>query len=295
MKMKMTAGLVAVVAITAIVISSGYAGADEQLTPEEIRDMVLANATAIDTYSFDMDMAMDMTMINETGKVDILELCVGDGVVDNKNHEMAMRMYIRTRITDNVGLPETTLTMRTKTYIVNNTLYMMEDILGESPNWTKMELPEADEYWESQDELKQQIELLNDSEVVRLEDAVVDGVDCYVLKIEPDLEKYWEGTMNDSLTNQTEMSDQMQNLTDLDDLSMMNISQIVWIAKDTKFPMMTQMTTETHFADIGVPETDEEFTMWVDLEMVLRFYDHNKPVSVELPAAAENATELTLP
>lgn len=302
MKRKMTAGLVAVVAITALVISSGYAGADEQLTPEEIRDMVLTNASAIDTYSFDLEMVMDMFMINETGsKIDLIELCTGKGVVDNINQEMATWMNLGTRITDKEELPETTLWMTLDLYIVNNTLYMQERIADESPNWTKMAMPEEDEYWGSEDDLKQQIkshdqlkqqlDFLNDSEVMRLEDAVVDGVDCYVLKIEPNLENYWDDLMNHSTTDEMEMSD--QNLSILDFYSQMNLTMTDWIAKDTKFPMMTLMTMELRSKDLAIPETEEKFSMWMDSEVVLRFYDYNKPVSIELPAAAENATELT--
>jgi len=80
-------------------------------------------------------------------------------------------------------------------YLVNNTLYLKMGLgIPQLPvQWTKREMP--DEFWASQNQLGLQMELLNISEVELLEDEKVNGVDCYVLKIEPDMNKFWDSTM----------------------------------------------------------------------------------------------------
>lgn len=79
---------------------------------------------------------------------------------------------------------------------------------------------------------------------------------------------------------------------------MMNLSTTVWIAKDRKFPMKTQMTMKKQMtlafmiSSEDVPDTEEVFpllTITMDFEMETIFYDYNEPVSIELPEGAEGA------
>ncbi|MBC8520735.1 MAG: hypothetical protein H8D26_01910 [Methanomicrobia archaeon] len=43
--------------------------------------------------------------------------------------------------------------------------------------------------------------------------------------------------------------------------------------------------------DLGVPETEKEFTVTVDQRTEMVFYDYNEPVTIELPEEAESAVE----
>jgi hypothetical protein len=76
--------------------------------------------------------------------------------------------------------------------------------------------------------------------------------------------------------NQSEWYEELQDLPGLDNQSIKNITTIQWIAKDTGFPLETQTTMRTATS----PDAEEEFTMTRDIEMEMRFYDYNEPVSI---------------
>jgi len=63
MKKKMKVGLVAIVAIAAIMMLSSYAGAAD---PDEIMELMPKNSTEVKTYKYDMNMTIDVLTGNET-------------------------------------------------------------------------------------------------------------------------------------------------------------------------------------------------------------------------------------
>jgi len=163
-------------------------------------------------------------------------------------------------------------------------------------HWTKMEMPEGyEELWESRNQVDKQMELLNISKVELLEDEKVNGVDCYVLKLTPDIEKYWKTVME-----QEGMSELMQNLRQNDSFDIGNMIKEIsikqWIAKDTKFPMKTEMQIKMVMSseDLNIPETKEKFTMTIDQTADMVFYDYNEPVTIELPKEAESAKDIPM-
>ena len=95
MKKKMKVGLLAIVAIAAVMMFSSYAGA---LSQDEIAGLML-NASEVDTYKFDMNTTMTMTtemlMGNETNATEPMVMVMvgnGSGVVDNINKSMMIVM-----------------------------------------------------------------------------------------------------------------------------------------------------------------------------------------------------------
>ncbi len=133
----------------------------------------------------------------------------------------------------------------------------------------------------------QQMELLNCSNVTLLDDAEVNGVDCYVLKIVPD-EKCWEILMNQSsIMEQSEMGMEMQNISDIVNQSLSNMTLTEWIAKDTMFVMKTEAAMDMTMN----PDTEEEANVAMDYTMT--FYDHNVPVTIVLPPEAESAVDIS--
>jgi len=126
-----------------------------------------------------------------------------------------------------------------------------------------------------------QKQLLDVSNVQKLNDEVVDGVNCYVLQIDPDLEKYFEIMMSQLETSGS------------GNLSLGDISDIIegwsikqWIAKDTNLikKIYNQMTMSYSFFD-------QEITM--DMEITVVFSNYNTAITIELPEEAENAPWIT--
>ncbi len=290
MKRKTIAGLIAVVALVAVAMFAGCIE-EEQMSTAEIKAMVLATAENIDTYKFDLDMTQKTLISNETSDMEITTISTGKGAADNINEKLMMEMTMTMKMPEKAEMPDT-MEMKMDMYFINNAMYMKMDLgIPEIPaQWTKTEMPGYEESFESQNQVELQMELLNVSEVELLEDEAVNGVDCYVLNITIDTEKYW-----DIMMKQEGMSELMQNLQqnvsfDIGEM-IKEMSLKYWIAKDTKFPMKTEMQIKMVMSseDLNIPETEEEFTMTMDQRTDMVFYDYNKPVTIELPKEAESA------
>ena len=307
MKEKMKVGLVIVVAIAAVMMLSSYAAA---LSPEEISDMVLNNSAEVDAYKFDMNMTIDVLTGNEINVTELAMEVNGSGVVDNinKSRRMTMRMCMNlskimaenTSGNTNGNISEDSSSNRSGTiciememYHIKSTMYMGDlgsMLLFDMSLWIKSEMSEQN--GTSQDQLGAQMELLNCSNVTLLKDAEVKGVECYVLKIVPDSEKFWKIMMDQSLMNhplvgQFEMGKKLQNISDVANQSIMNISMSLWIATDTKFVMKSVATMEMMTIS---PDTEEETRIAMDYE--IGFYDYDVPVSIMLPPEAEGAIDI---
>jgi hypothetical protein len=261
----------------------------ERVSAEKIKEMALDSVENIDTYKFDMDMTVEVQLSNKTSKVEMITTSSGSGVVDNLNKRMKM--------TTRMEMPEKILQkpMETEMYLFDNAIYMKVDIgiPGTPVRWIKMKIPDYEEHWESYNQLDQQMELLNISDVELLEDEEVNGVDCYVLKITPDLKRYWEIMMK-----QEGMSELMQNLKQ--NVSIDIIQKIIkeiyikqWIAKDTKFLMKEQVQIKIVISSEDLNVT-KDFTMTIEEKIDVIFYDYNKPVLIELPEEAKSALELPM-
>jgi len=289
MKRELMAGLIAVLVIASVMMFSGCVEEEGKMSVADIKAEVLANAEEIDTYKFDMDVTMKMLLSNETNSTEMTTLSNGRGVLDvvDKKMKLYMNTSMETNETTEVPGP-----MEMEVYLINNTMYTKMDlgIPGLPPQWTKMEMP--DESWPSQNQLEQQMELLEISEVKLLADEELNGVDCYVLEIVPDMGKFWNSTFAAVMGRST------QGLAPGMDLQriLKSMSTKEWISKATMYPKKTQMAVRLVVSsdDLPIPDTVEGFTMTADEKVELLFYDYNQPVSIELPEAAEAAAGLPL-
>ncbi len=317
MKKKMKVKLVVVVAIAAVMMLSSYAAA---LSQDEIAGLML-NASEVDTYKFDMNMNMNMTMTtemlmgNETNATEMAIKVNGSGERDYVNESLWMAMNINVNTSENEG-EDTNMNailsmlgiIDMEMYLINNTVYSKVDLgIPFMPVlWITMERPlENNTYnntynniynntyneslWASKDQLELQKELLNCSNVTLLDDAEVNGVDCYVLKIVPD-EKCWESIMNQSkMLIKLSPGMEMQNTSDIANQSISNITITEWIANDTMFVMKSvaamDMTTTS-------PDTEEEAK--VAMDYTITFDDYNVPVTIVLPPEAEGAMDIDI-
>jgi len=301
MKRELMAGLIAVLVIASVMMFSGCVEKEkvkvieieiEQETMMSVADIkaeVLANAEETDTYKFDMAVTMKMLLSNETNSTEMTTLSNGRGVLDVVDKKMKLNMNTSMESSETAKVPGP---MEMEMYLINNTMYTKMDmgIPGLPPQWTKMEMPVGyEESWASQNQLEQQMELLDISEVELLADEELNGVDCYVLKIVPDMEKFWNSTMAAVMARST------QGLAPGIDLQkiLKSMSTTEWIAKDTMYPMKTQMEIRlvVRSEDLAIPDMAEKFTMTADEKVEMLFYDYNQPVSIELPEAAEAAAE----
>jgi hypothetical protein len=153
--------------------------------------------------------------------------------------------------------------------------------------WTKTKV-EGNEI--SQDQLAQLLQLMKSTIQTTLTGTEkVNGIDCYVLQISPNMTELWQWMM----------SQQGSNLAGDVDLSQFDISKLIksyelkyWISK-TDFNLIkakADMNMDIDPAAVGASVDDfESMTMLIDLDMT--FSDYNKVVDIQLPADAVNAEE----
>ena len=256
---------------------------EETLTPEQIEQIVIAAVNAVagaETYKYDMDMFMTMAVVGGTDPGTMTMGANTTGVIDNTNQEMQIVMDT----TMNVPQQEEHVT-QVEMYIVDEWVYVKSSV---DEQWMKTGL--TPEMWETQKQAEQQIELLKTAKEVKfLGTEVVDGIQCYVFEIVPDMEKLAE-----YLAQQQSMLYGGLDIAELVELfANMSIQIKEWVAEDSLFltKAATHMLMELSPEDVGA--TEEDFEKWsIDTTVEVLAHDYNQPVSVELPPEALEASEI---
>ena len=261
----MDSKILAIIVIGIVVIAGigymMYSSSSDEVTAEEIRDKSVEAMVKVDTYAFDMNVGMLMKM-NESGFMGInnMEMEIdGKSKVDTKNKKMYMEMDI-----DMMGM-----SMGTEIYFIEDMQYMQ--FFG---MWMKNET--TDDIWDKQNYANQQADLMKSAKVELLDSEEVDGVDCYVLKVTPDVEKMFEMASQVGGTS-TMPDDMLENISDT--IKSMELKQ--WIAKDSYLITKTVMGMQT----------ESEGTS-MDMNMTMKMYDYNKPMDIVLPEEAKDAMDM---
>ena len=150
------------------------------------------------------------------------------------------------------------------------------DYLG-TEQWMKMDFSEFNISWDSYDQMQMHVDLLKYSEVERLDDERVNNIDCYVLKIKPDVTK-----LHEIMMNQNGLSSGMlpiSNFTDMID----EFSIKIWISKEKNLIMKA-------YESMTMLMTINEYSTSTKLDVTILFFNYNKEICIELPKDAENAT-----
>lgn len=275
--LKISIGVVAVV-----VISTAGCISTETISAAQIKANALNSAEGVTSYSFSMTGTMGTTITNSTESYTSDISLTVNGAVDLSNEKLMMETNAETDST----IPEQQLEIKSTIYIVDDILYMQTDALGDV-QWLKKNITNFEATWQSYSEflrsdMDMQRQLLEVSDVEKLNDEVVNGVNCYVLKIKPDIEKLYEIMMSQQGINNSGVTP-IGNLSDI--IKEWSIKQ--WFAKDTNLLMKAynQMTFEFSF-DMGY--TSVSFSYNIDMEIL--FSGYNSAVNIELPEEAEDAT-----
>ncbi|MCK9357218.1 MAG: hypothetical protein M0R22_08785 [Dehalococcoidia bacterium] len=278
-------GIIAAVLLS-LLAATGCAGnpMSEEAIQQTVEEIVAANL-AVETTTFDLTMEATIDIQGPGGTEQTSVSGSGSGVVDSANQRMHMVMSMTTSIPG-----QSPLEIPIEYFLVDGWMYMSVDMPGQDTQWMKLRMPEG--MWEQQDQVQQQVDLLKAADEVNYfgtED--VNGVDCYVVEIVPNL---------DSVRKMMgQMQGQMPAMGDLD-LSSMDLGQIVkqvsmtqYIAVDGYLFMRTDqhMLIELTPAALGIPEG--EFDVIVeDITTTMVFGDYNKPATIQMPQGALAATQI---
>jgi hypothetical protein len=266
----------------ALVMSFTLVGCDKGLPQEEI-DRIIESVTSVqyDTLRLDMDMATTVEIIGGSDAGKMTMAGDGSGVMDMVNRAMQMTMNM------SVDIPEMgTQTMISKVYLVGGWMYTGVEIPEFGEQWFKQEAIPG--MWEQQNQVEQQIEFLKTAvEVKSLPDQAVDGTDCYVFEVVPSME-----ALGDLLAQQSSSMGM-----DFSQMDLVNLFEEMvvkeWIAKDSYQVLKTEvyMRMQMRPEDVGATAADFD-KMVMDINMTIRLYDYNQPVSIVLPDAALDASEM---
>ena len=246
---------------------------------QEIVDGVIESLDDIRTYQFDMEMNIDMAIESED---ESFEQSMGmdfSGALDLENREMRMDM------TASMVMFGEDMEVSGEIYLIGGMVYTMVEDPEMGSIWSKSEIPEG--FWEQMNQVEPQIELLKVVQVDVIGSEIVEGVDCYVLQLTPDMEQLWQLAMQQAGVTGEEMLPDVAEEYLQDIFKDLSVKQ--WIAKDTSFltkaeiDMAIELTPEA----LGYPE--EEGIMTMDIAMDLLAYNYNQPVSIVLPPEAEEA------
>jgi hypothetical protein len=267
----------------ALVLSLAVVGCDQGLPQEEVDRIIenVANAS-FDSVKLELDMTMNMKVVGGSDPGEMTVWGDGVGVVDVASREMQMAMDM------SMDIPELGVqTVATEYYLVGEWMYTGFDFLGMGKQWMKTEATPG--MWEQQSRVNQQIEFLKSAVKIKsLTDETVDGADCYVFEVVPSVEALGELLSQQSST-MGGMDYSQLNLADL--FEEMRVKE--WIAKDSYQVLKTEvyLRMQMHPEDVGAAETDFD-KMVMDMNMTLRLYDYNQPVSIVLPPEALDAMEM---
>ena len=283
-----------IVAISlALVMVLSFTACGEELPPaEEIVDGAMEAMEDLRTCQFDLEMTMDMDGEAEGESIDVNAEMDLSGALDIENYQIHMEMAMNTAM---VG--EDDVDMEAEMYLIGNMIYVMTDAMGMGPMWIKSEIPEElleeipEEYWEPTELVELQSEFLEAFELEVTGSEKVSGVDCYVMEVTADIGQLWQSAMQQVEALGLEIDDMPEDFEEILDEIFRDYSVKIWIAKDTYFLAKAEI-------ELAIELTPEIMgflgEMTTDATLTILIYDHNQPVSIELPPEAEEAVEMPL-
>jgi hypothetical protein len=260
----------------------------KEITAEELLTNTISAMAKVNSYKVDLDMTMDVEVTGGENPMKMTMDANATGAMDVHNQKMQMNMDADVEI-PGTGTSKMNMTMSMEMYMVDGWIYTKTTIPGAAEQWTKMESPDA----MSQNQAAQLMVLMQSSTASTLKGTEkVNGINCYILEIVPDMATLWQWLM----------SQQGSNLAGGVDLSQFDLSKVVtdsglkyWIAQNNYqiIKAETNIAMDMDAETIGV-STDEFDNMTMTMNMGMTFTDYDKAVTIELPAEALNAEEVDL-
>ena len=264
----------------------------ESLQVQQIFADMMTAVKNINTYKFNMDMKslMEMTGGDQAGTVSMVMNAEGFYDQLNKNMHMTMEMNMDMDVPEmEAGAQKMVMDM----YMLDEYMYMKMDMPFIGEQWMKMPITDEimDEY--NNNLVNEQLELLASSiEIEFIKYETIDGVDCYVFKVIPDMKKLLGWALEQQTTDTGLDAEDMNNIADV----FKDISYTTWITRDDKLPKKFDMSMNMNFsAEQFGEESGDLDSMSMTTNMVMNMFDYNVPETIVLPEEAEDALEIPQP
>ncbi len=266
-------------------------GGGADVSQQDLIDNIISAEEGIQTGKFNLQMGMDVNGSGEGETVNIDMAVDGDGVIDNVNRKMRMTMNMDMKM-KMLGM-DMDQEYAMEMYSMGNTMYMKtSEMMGMPEQWIKSEVPE--DYWQSEDMIAQQTELLKEANLNISDGGKVNGRACYKVELVPDLETLYETMMQQPGMGGSAVDDLPEGMDISDLIEMIDDMKVVqWYDKDTFFLMKADMEMSMSMSgdDMGMLGAGGDMEM--NIAMTVNFSDYNKPVTIELPPEAAEAIDVT--
>lgn len=261
-----------VLAVFAILFTSAGCGKAGEPVSSELRQQILDAGNNLSSYRME-----GTTTVNGGGKNKFSMTADFSGECDVADMNLSMKTDI------SMAAPKVSAdsSQKSEIYLFSDVLYKEErstvacmqwEIDGKPTGWMStampyMDMPSAD--WGDNNQFKQQLDLMSNTEIRHAGSETVRGIDCYVFEISTGkaqlinaiLKQPGIGYLLDGI-DATELSGMIDMLTMRE-----------WISKDTNLLIKAETGMRLNMA--GDP---------VDVLMSMSFYDHNLPLDITLPA-----------
>jgi hypothetical protein len=256
------------------------------LTAQEIAINSMNTIKSIKTFKFDMEFIMVFGS-DSAGQINSMNMKQsGTAAIDIPDKKMAMTMNMVMDMPD-----KNQQNMTADIYTSDHWLYMKANVPGMGDQWTKMEL--TDEVWEKQSQISNMTDFLKSPINLELIDSEkVRDIDCYVVNITPDQETLAKWMTEQSQNGQNGLNMNNQNLSQ----SFNNFILKEWISKDNFFPVRMQIMMEfdnNSGSPEATPNSLSQMKMKMNMNSTIDYYDFNKTLTIQLPAEALNAQDIT--
>ena len=262
------------------------------LSQQELQEILadsLTNYEDLNTYKFDMDMDIlaDASGGIESGKMIIITKT--SGATNIASQQMQMLMDMSMTVEDFQG-QSGSQSMVYDMYMLPDWTYMRLEMPGMAEQWVKT--PTTDELMESfdTDVIDQQLEPLESPfEIILSGYENIDGMECYVLSISPDMGEFMQWVSDQQGTSESVDWEELGMASD----AFKEFTYVCYVAKDTHLLKKLVLDMVMEFTPEQAGASPEDFdTMIMEIRLDMHIYDYNQPFSVILPDEAENAIEM---
>jgi hypothetical protein len=266
----------------AFILSSLLSGCAQKVPAQEIVNLTLEAVPGVSAVRMSMQSTLDTSSSDSSSPFTI-------STTQNMTAEIQTSppaMHAVMNISLNTS-PLGNMNVSTNLYLIDSWMYASTDLSGSVKAWTKYQLKPED--WTSQNQLEQQAEFLKSAVHVSVVGSEkVEGVECFVLDVKPDLVALSE------FMNAQESGAGVDGI----DFSRFDLAKIFktysikeWVAKDNYLLQKAEMKVVMDLSQQDVmPTSSTENTTFV-IKSTINFYDYNKPVTITLPPEALAAKE----
>lgn len=227
----------------------GSGDSDGTTKAKKIQEEAIQNMGAINTYSFEIT----ADAVTDEGEVHMN----ATGVTNRPDRRMRLEYSFHLEVEDSPPRD-----VEATSYVINDTMYV--ELQG---NWRSRNISERN-IW-SNDRLNRQKRILENAEVELQGNETINGVETYVIKVEPDRQQ---------LINVLENQPGQLPGSSVDPNDIESVTYRFYITHDTKLPKRVELDMTIESRGITVDET-----------VVITVDDYNTETDIQLPEEANRS------